>query len=1063
MKKRNAAILIVAAGIIITSIFFIIKSDIFKVTGISVQAKKQAKIDTLEITNFLKNPDFSADIDNNGIPDNWGEKPYNSKTIKDKKTGKYYLHIKNDEPGSAIGSQKIAIDGRQISLLSVAGYVRASSVTRGNQPWETGKIQVLFFDKNSKQIGDWPEVGSYTGSFDWKQVKKVFQVPRATRIVQLNIGLWNCSGEIDFSHFKVVPNKPLPRDQYNFVINGDFEIWQGWVYGGSADWGIQYPGYNGDGLLFINNESNMWSFATQSIKIDSTKIKNIKISAWMKIKKIVQGEQPWEKARINVEFKNEQGVRLGGWPIVHEAAGNFDWKKVEQAFEVPEGTTKVELFVGLLNCKGEAWFDDIVMNAFGKNGEKIVGEDFVKTNTKNWFTFAPQEIKPGSVLDLSPNLQAPAGKNGFVKVKNDHFYFENGERARFYGTNVFGPQLFLSKNEASVLADRIARLGFNIVRIHHLDAAWSDPNIFDKTYNDTQHFSKENLDKVDFFISELEKRGVYIYLDLLVHRGFKEGDKVNDHDKIDNGAKVTGVYDGRLIALQKKYAKDLLLHVNPYTQKQYLKDPAIAMVGIVNENSLFYVAQQPWLPESSTNKLNALWQKWLKKKYKTHDDLDIEWSDSHGAPLLESDEKLNKGTVRRGKTMLAKYRPTEAKNDLREKDTLQFYYELEKKYFAEMFKYLRSIGLKSPVAGSNHWENIEFDIKANAGLDFIDRHRYWNHPQFGYGTGVVFDNLSMIKYPEKSIPAILAAQKVKGKPFVVSEWNTAWPGDYYFEGPAIMASYAKLQDWDALLQFSFNSPRYPEVFSDNFDVASFPNVVSQLQVAGEAFYSTGITPAKVTVCEYVSDDALKDLIKEDRGVFDKPELSLVTAVSKSFDKAPNNYDPSLNLVNTYIGKKGSVLKSTTGQMEWNSKKGIITLNSQKIIGAIGYLKSIPIEIANINFTVDTDFASLFFVSKDGKPLAESKKILVVATARAENTGMIYNTVKTQIIDIGDAPILLEGVKASINIKNSSAGIHVYSVGFDGKTKQEITTKNKNSAINFELLPSNQTLYYLITR
>ena len=34
-------------------------------------------------------------------------------------------------------------------------------------------------------------------------------------------------------------------------------------------------------------------------------------------------------------------------------------------------------------------------------------------------------------LDYSHLLDAPAGKHGFVKVKNGHFYFEDGLRARF--------------------------------------------------------------------------------------------------------------------------------------------------------------------------------------------------------------------------------------------------------------------------------------------------------------------------------------------------------------------------------------------------------------------------------------------------------------------------------------------------------------------------------------------------------------------------------------------------------------------------------------------------------
>ena len=40
------------------------------------------------------------------------------------------------------------------------------------------------------------------------------------------------------------------------------------------------------------------------------------------------------------------------------------------------------------------------------------------------------------VLDFSFVLDAPAGKHGFLQIKDDHFYFEDGTRARFLGFNI---------------------------------------------------------------------------------------------------------------------------------------------------------------------------------------------------------------------------------------------------------------------------------------------------------------------------------------------------------------------------------------------------------------------------------------------------------------------------------------------------------------------------------------------------------------------------------------------------------------------------------------------------
>jgi len=45
------------------------------------------------------------------------------------------------------------------------------------------------------------------------------------------------------------------------------------------------------------------------------------------------------------------------------------------------------------------------------------------------------------------------------------------------------------------------------------------------------------LDREDFFIAELEKRGIYIDFNLLVGRPFKAGDGVEGANQLQEGAK----------------------------------------------------------------------------------------------------------------------------------------------------------------------------------------------------------------------------------------------------------------------------------------------------------------------------------------------------------------------------------------------------------------------------------------------------------------------------------------------------------------------------------------------
>ena len=85
-------------------------------------------------------------------------------------------------------------------------------------------------------------------------------------------------------------------------------------------------------------------------------------------------------------------------------------------------------------------------------------------------------------------------------------------------------------------------------------------------------------------MAELKKRGIYVDLNLNVGRSYRAGDSVPDFDRI-RWAKGMTLYDPRLIALQKEYARMLLTHVNPYTGLAYRDEPAMAIVEILNENA----------------------------------------------------------------------------------------------------------------------------------------------------------------------------------------------------------------------------------------------------------------------------------------------------------------------------------------------------------------------------------------------------------------------------------------------------------------------------------------------
>ncbi|MCX5694951.1 MAG: carbohydrate binding domain-containing protein [Candidatus Omnitrophica bacterium] len=279
-----------------------------------------------------------------------------------------------------------------------------------------------------------------------------------------------------------------------------------------------------------------------------------------------------------------------------------------------------------------------------------------------WYPFYfPEKLDPNSPLNIGKLvLDPPAGKHGFVKVKDGHFYFEDGTRAKFWGTNLCMSACFPTHLQAEMLANRIAYFGFNAVRLAHLDYSFEPGGIFEDicpAYKNPQMkktgtLSRKQLDNLDYFIYQLKQRGIYVDFILLCSRFFTEADGIVDGEKLGMAAKPASMFDKKLIELQKKFAKNLLTHYNPYTKLRYCDDPTIALLEITNENSIIqtwknnnlngsiFGANKNALPEYYVKQLDNLWNAWLKERYKTVENVKTAWA-SPSLPTTNSSNVLN--------------------------------------------------------------------------------------------------------------------------------------------------------------------------------------------------------------------------------------------------------------------------------------------------------------------------------------------------------------------------------------------------------------------------------------
>ncbi|MGL6194344.1 MAG: carbohydrate binding domain-containing protein [Thermoguttaceae bacterium] len=268
-------------------------------------------------------------------------------------------------------------------------------------------------------------------------------------------------------------------------------------------------------------------------------------------------------------------------------------------------------------------------------GFVIAEEEAVKTDetvVDDFFPFTISYDKPkpnadgtSNITDLSGWLHAPAGKFGFVRVENGHFVTDNGV-FRIWGTNnCFGAN-FVTHEQADAMADRLARFGINCVRLHHMDSR----DIFgEKNQPTLMKIDPGQLERLDYIIAAFKKRGIYVNLNLHVSRWLDERDGFPPHANRPDYDKGVDNFDPRLIEAQKKYATELLNHVNEYTNLAYKDEPAIAMIEVNNENALPVIWS--WgaldkLPEPFAGEFQKQWNEFLVKKYGNTEKLRKAWN-----------------------------------------------------------------------------------------------------------------------------------------------------------------------------------------------------------------------------------------------------------------------------------------------------------------------------------------------------------------------------------------------------------------------------------------------------
>lgn len=123
-------------------------------------------------------------------------------------SGQRHLRLVNEIPGRpAQVFQGFGVDGSLVGRLMVRCMLRASDVAAGRATDEVPALAVEFFDERRSRATR-VKVGSWEGSFAWRQVEEAVRVPIWAREAILAIGLMGGTGELDVDD---VDLRPEPR------------------------------------------------------------------------------------------------------------------------------------------------------------------------------------------------------------------------------------------------------------------------------------------------------------------------------------------------------------------------------------------------------------------------------------------------------------------------------------------------------------------------------------------------------------------------------------------------------------------------------------------------------------------------------------------------------------------------------------------------------------------------------------------------------------------------------------------------------------------------------------
>ena len=616
------------------------------------------------------------------------------------------------------------------------------------------------------------------------------------------------------------------------------------------------------------------------------------------------------------------------------------------------------------------------------------------------------------------SLNQPLTDADLVSVKGPHFMTvgpdgkagtRDDKRVRFFGINLIQHSAFPSPTQALSTGATLRSLGFNAVRLHHLDTIpTADPGVFRSvlTTGPYPSFHEGAVNRLKAFISVLKQEGMYVNLNLMVGYDFRpKEDNVPAYDE-KNEILYRGspayVFHPRLVELQVKYAQELLKRL------ALGSDPVLAQVEIINESSLA-AAWIRWDPKHWERlirgpyevELNRQWKEWLAGKYGTTESACKSWggcSDS-GLSLVtpteaEALQKSGRGSLiaRAGEKASDFLQKTAQSVGLpgsmtkkgvvihpRVLDFMQFVAATDQKFLDRMRQVVKTATRPDmPVTGTQMSYGAGFSMLAGANMDYVDEHFYGDETEFPaepwapWNWKIRNDNVS-----DTDFPRLLKVSMYRdfSRPFVVSEFGQPFPNRLGPEITPIMSALASQQDWDGLYLYNYVNDNAEQSHINFLNLQGDLGRASLVGLSARMFRAGSIQPLQSThTIPFTADDVWQSVALRRR-----PDAWLLHT------EREHRQDPYLALQHR-IGYGSPITKNpsestSVSAFRHTPSERQLTINAPQVSGVFGGLSadtraqagSLSVEMARGQ---PREFVTFFAHSLDQLPIRTSSHILI---------------------------------------------------------------------------------------